>query len=63
MRRWDKTFCLRHVAQEGFKTIHFFGDKTFKGGNDYEIYTHPDVKGHAVKTPEDTIRDVRALFS
>ena len=26
---WDKTFCLRHVEKEGFKTIHFFGDKAF----------------------------------
>jgi phosphomannomutase len=27
---WDKTYCLRHVEKEGYKTIHFFGDKTFK---------------------------------
>ncbi|KAJ9060560.1 Phosphomannomutase 1, variant 4 [Entomophthora muscae] len=27
---WDKTYCLRHVESEGFKTIHFFGDKTFE---------------------------------
>ena len=27
---WDKTFCLRHVENEGFKEIHFFGDKTYK---------------------------------
>ena len=27
---WDKTYCLRHVADEGFSEIHFFGDKTFK---------------------------------
>ncbi|KAJ3113261.1 Phosphomannomutase [Phlyctochytrium bullatum] len=27
---WDKTYCLRHLANEGFKEIHFFGDKTFK---------------------------------
>ena len=24
---WDKTYSLRHVEQEGFKEIHFFGDK------------------------------------
>lgn len=27
---WDKTFALRHVEKDGFKTIHFFGDKTYK---------------------------------
>ena len=27
---WDKTYALQHVQNEGFKTIHFFGDKTFE---------------------------------
>lgn len=27
---WDKTYCLRHVEDEGFSEIHFFGDKTYK---------------------------------
>jgi phosphomannomutase len=27
---WDKTYALRHVENEGFEEIHFFGDKTFK---------------------------------
>ena len=26
---WDKTYCLRHVADEQFEEIHFFGDKTY----------------------------------
>lgn len=59
---WDKTYCLRHIENEGFKKIHFFGDKTFKGGNDYEIYNDPRVIGHAVTCPEDTIRELKALF-
>ncbi|KAF7730803.1 Phosphomannomutase [Apophysomyces ossiformis] len=59
---WDKTYCLRHVKQDGFTKIHFFGDKTFEGGNDYEIYSHPDVTGHAVTSPEDTMRILNELF-
>ncbi|CDS12638.1 Putative Phosphomannomutase [Lichtheimia ramosa] len=59
---WDKTYCLRHLEKEGFKTIHFFGDKTFKGGNDYEIYNHPDVTGHSVTCPEDTMAILKELF-
>lgn len=59
---WDKTYCLRHIKQEGFKTIHFFGDKTFKGGNDYEIYTHPEVTGHSVTCPQDTMAILKDLF-
>ena len=59
---WDKTYCLRHLEKEGFKEIHFFGDKTFKGGNDYEMYEHEDVTGHAVTCPEDTARTLSELF-
>jgi len=63
-RGWDKTFCLRHVAKEQtpFKTIHFFGDKTEIGGNDYEIFNDPSVIGHAVKCPEETMAKVKELF-
>ncbi|KAG0280008.1 Phosphomannomutase [Linnemannia exigua] len=59
---WDKTYCLRHIEHENFKTIHFFGDKTFKGGNDYEIYSHPIVTGHTVVNALDTERILRELF-
>lgn len=65
---WDKTFCLRHIEAEkslsgiDYKTIHFFGDKTFKGGNDYEIYEDPRTTGHAVKNPDETIDILREMF-
>jgi phosphomannomutase len=59
---WDKTYCLRHLAPFAFKTVHFFGDKTFEGGNDYEIFTSPATVGHAVKAPEDTIAQLTELF-
>jgi len=51
---WDKTFCLRFVEND-FDTIHFFGDKTYEGGNDHEIYEAERTEGHAVKTYTDTI--------
>ncbi|GFE54157.1 phosphomannomutase [Babesia ovis] len=44
---WNKSISLSHVGECG--KIHFFGDNTKKGGNDYEIYNHPDVVGHTVK--------------
>jgi phosphomannomutase len=56
------TNCLQHVEKEGFKEIHFFGDKTYKGGNDYEIYEDPRTIGHAVTGPEDTMRQIKELF-
>lgn len=59
---WDKTYALQHVEQEGFKEIHFFGDKSYKGGNDYEIYEDPRTIGHAVNNPYDTARILKELF-
>jgi len=62
VRGWDKTYALRHVEKEGFEEIHFFGDKTFKGGNDYEIFTDPRTVGHSVTSPADTIKILKELF-
>jgi len=59
---WDKTYALKHVEDEGFEEIHFFGDKTYKGGNDYEIFSDPRTIGHTVKGPADTIRILQELF-
>ncbi|KAF8315438.1 eukaryotic phosphomannomutase [Clavulina sp. PMI_390] len=59
---WDKTYALNHVENEGFTEIHFFGDKTYKGGNDYEIFTDPRTIGHSVTSPADTIRILKELF-
>ncbi|KAI0285874.1 phosphomannomutase [Russula aff. rugulosa BPL654] len=59
---WDKTYALRHVENEGFEEIHFFGDKTFKGGNDYEIFADSRTIGHTVTSPADTARILRDLF-
>ncbi|SCV74977.1 BQ2448_8006 [Microbotryum intermedium] len=60
---WDKTYALRHTEKDNFKEIHFFGDKTYKGGNDYEIYTDLRTIGHSVESPADTIRELKALFN
>jgi len=59
---WDKTYCLRHVENEGFKEIHFFGDKTAPGGNDHEIYEDPRTLGHTVQSYADTQSTLKELF-
>ncbi|KAF8329546.1 eukaryotic phosphomannomutase [Cantharellus anzutake] len=59
---WDKTYALRHVQDEGFEQIHFFGDKTYEGGNDHEIYIDSRTIGHSVSSPEDTINILTELF-
>ncbi|XP_012569096.1 phosphomannomutase [Cicer arietinum] len=57
---WDKTYCLRYL--DGFHEIHFFGDKTYKGGNDHEIYESEQTIGHTVTSPEDTMKQCQSLF-
>ncbi|KAI0136628.1 eukaryotic phosphomannomutase [Xylariales sp. AK1849] len=66
---WDKTYCLRHLENDAkkpsgieYKTIHFFGDKTDKGGNDYEIYIDERTEGHAVTGPDHTLKLLKELF-
>lgn len=60
---WDKTFCLPFLKERGFKTIHFFGDKTYKGGNDHEIFESSETIGHTVTCPDDTVAAVKEILS
>lgn len=59
---WDKTFCLNILEKDGLKTIHFFGDRTYPGGNDYEAYMDDRTEGHKVVSPDDTVRQLKELF-
>ncbi|ETW61425.1 hypothetical protein PFMC_02845 [Plasmodium falciparum CAMP/Malaysia] len=58
---WDKTFCLKHLENK-FDEIYFFGDRTDKGGNDYELFCDKRVKGYKVKNPNDTVKILRENF-
>ena len=58
---WSKAYCLKFVEGK-FDEIHFFGDMTMEGGNDYEIAHDPRVISHTVCDPEDTIKQVKELF-
>ncbi|KAK2946367.1 putative Phosphomannomutase 2 [Blattamonas nauphoetae] len=57
---WNKSYCLKFC--QGYDKIHFFGDKTMEGGNDYEIFIDPRVEGHSVIDPADTIKQCSELF-
>ncbi|XP_066247458.1 uncharacterized protein Pmm2 [Euwallacea similis] len=60
---WDKTYCLKHLEDESYDEIHFFGDKTEKGGNDYELFKDVRTIGHKVVDPKDTRRQLEELFN
>ena len=59
---WDKTYCLRFLPDVEIGEIHFFGDKTAAGGNDYEIYSHPRTIGHSVTSFEETMHILQSQF-
>lgn len=58
---WDKRYCLRFV-EDKFEEIHFFGDRTSEGGNDFHIYDDKRTIGHSVHNPEDTMEQLTKLF-
>lgn len=43
---WDKTFCLQFVEKEGYKEIHFFGDKTHKVCVHTHTHVYNDMLNH-----------------
>jgi len=59
---WDKRYALKHLENDNISNISFFGDKTFEGGNDYEIYTDPRTKGYSVTSPLETYARLCELF-
>lgn len=60
---WDKTYCLDHVVDANYDEIHFFGDKTFPGGNDYEIYEDERTIGHQVTSADDTKEQLKQYLN
>lgn len=60
---WDKRFCLQFVENEKFKEIHFFGDSTWEGGNDHQIFADDRTIGHTVANPKDTVEQLKKLFN
>lgn len=59
---WDKRYCLGIVEKDDYSIIHFFGDKTKPGGNDYEIYSDHRTIGHEVSCPDQTQQLCQTLF-
>lgn len=56
---WDKTYCLRYLKD--YDEIYFFGDKTFPGGNDHEIYELLSKEGRAFSVQEGPKRTIELL--
>lgn len=55
--------CLQFLAADGIDEVHFFGDNTYKGGNDHEIFEHTGTIGHTVTNWQDTMRQVKEILA
>nr|O43976.1 RecName: Full=Phosphomannomutase [Babesia bovis]AAC27385.1 phosphomannomutase homolog [Babesia bovis] len=60
-KAWSKSIALSHIGK--CDVIHFFGDNTREGGNDFEIYNHPDVIGHTVTGYKDLVNQLEELLA
>jgi len=64
---WNKTYCLQHFTTLSSSLdaleIHFFGDRIFPGGNDYEIGNDNRVKAHSVNGPDNTVCIVNEIIN
>jgi len=50
------------VSKSHIVSVYFFGDKTYQGGNDYEIFEAERTKGNTVTSPEDTKTQCTKIF-
>ena len=58
---WDKSYILQFVNLNEYKSVSFFGDRCTPTGNDYPLFSHKDIKGHFVKSPEHTMSFLEKL--
>lgn len=60
---WDKSFVLNKTSTFlDYDQIYFIGDSCEKNGNDYEIYSHPKVKGFKTSSPVETIEIINQII-
>lgn len=61
---WDKSQVIDIMKEMLINdTIYYFGDRTEPTGNDYPIYSHPDVNGISVTSYLDTIYKLSGMFN
>ncbi|EDR25287.1 phosphomannomutase, putative [Entamoeba dispar SAW760] len=58
---WDKTYSLNYIKDK-YSHFEFFGDRTMKGGNDYEMAQSSLInKVHQVNGPEDVMKIMKEM--
>lgn len=59
---WDKSQVMTELDIGTEDTVYYFGDRTEPDGNDYPLYSHPDVIGVAVTDDTDTITKINQIL-
>ena len=52
---WDKSYIMQFINKNDYDSITFYGDRCTPDGNDYPLFSHPDIKGFCVENPQETI--------
>jgi phosphomannomutase len=53
-RGWDKSYIMQFISIRDYDSITFYGDRCEPDGNDYPLYSNPNIDGVWVTGPEDT---------
>lgn len=59
---WDKSYPLENMLLDDYLEYYFIGDRCEEGGNDFEIFSHPKVKGYKTSGPLTTIDLINKLL-
>ena len=60
---WDKSYITKLIDLHEYENVSFFGDRCTSDGNDYPLYSHPDIIGYCVENPNDTINYLVKLLN
>ena len=59
---WDKSYILGLIDITKYESVNFYGDRCAnENGNDYPLYSHKDINGFYVKSPEHTLELLNKL--
>lgn len=58
---WNKSQIMKYFDKNDYK-VYFFGDKTEPDGNDYPLYSHPEVIGFSVINKQDTFEKIKIFI-
>ena len=60
---WDKSYIMQFLNKEDYDGIIFYGDRCTPDGNDYPLFSHPDIKGFCVENPQNTIDSLLKIIN